>query len=107
MATCNELPPESAVEPAVPPANGFWREMAARELTFGQQQYGDWEREREALDGLIQEVVHDPDKPSKCGGHEISSLALQATRARRARLADLLATHPQWCLPSIASRIDD
>ena len=101
MATCNELPLESAVEPAAPPPNRFWREMAARELTFGQQQYGDWEREREALDGLIQEVVHDADSPSTSRAQEISSMALHATRARRARLSDLLATHPQWCLPPL------
>jgi hypothetical protein len=101
MVTCHDLPSDRAVEAAPPAATRFWREMAARELTFGQRQYGDWARECEALDGLIQEVVHDPDKPSTGWAQEISAMALHATRARRARLADLLATHPQWSLPPL------
>jgi hypothetical protein len=99
MVKYHDLPSEKAVEAAPPAATGFWREMAARELTFGQQQYGDWAREREALDGLIEEAEHDADKPLRSWEHEVSSLALQATRVRRARLSDLLATHPEWCSP--------
>jgi hypothetical protein len=104
---CHDLPSEKALESAPPAATAFWAEVAARDLTFGQQQYGDWEREREALDGLIQEAEHDSARQLRSWEQEISSLALQATRVRRARLADLLATHPQWCSTSHVSQADD
>jgi hypothetical protein len=107
MAACSELPAEKAVEPAPPAVTRFWQEMAARALTFGQQQYGDWHRERDALDGLIEEAEHDSDGQSGSREQEISSLALQATRARRARLTDLLVTHPEWGSSAVLSQADD
>lgn len=102
MDTCANLRPGAVVDTPQPEATEFWREMAARELTCGQQQYSEWECERDALRGLIEEVEQDFCKRSANGEQEVSSLALQATRARCARLEALLAAHPDWRLATIA-----
>lgn len=73
-------------------------DAAAKEQSFGQQQYRDWEEERESLLELIGEAEHglgaEPDYVGMDG--ELTVLSLRATYARLARLERLMAAHPEW-----------
>lgn len=76
---------------------GPWGDAADPELCSGQQQYRDWERERETLLDLIIEAEHDL-RPHQYVGMQGPPLAmsLEATRVKLARLERLMAAHPEW-----------
>jgi hypothetical protein len=71
---------------------------AEQEIGIGQQQYREWQDERNALAEMIGEAEYNLEPARGHGGslREAIPPSVRATYARVARVEQLMARHPEW-----------